>query len=81
MVGLESGEEEDVLVEGGGELLGDVLRDGEIVEGLGQNAAGFLDGGTRFWIGEPLGVVALLFVQPFNEALPDGGVVFGGGGV
>ncbi len=80
-MGLESGEEEDVLVEGGGELLGDVLRDGEVGEGLGQDAAGLLDGGTGLGIGEPLGVVALLFVQPFNEALPDGGVVFGGGGV
>lgn len=80
-MGFESGEEEDVPVEGGGELLGDVLRDGEVGEGFCQNAAGFLDGGAGLGIGESLGVVALLFVQPFNEALPDGGIVFGGGGV
>lgn len=78
MVGLESGEEEDVPVEGGGELLGDVLRDCEVVEGLRQDAAGLLDGGTGLGIGEPLGVVSLLSVQPLDEALPDGGVVFGG---
>lgn len=80
-MGLESGEEEDVLVEGGGELLGDILRDGEVAEGLGQDAAGLLDGGPGLGIGETLGVVALLFVQPFNEALPDRGGVFGGGSV
>ena len=64
VVGLEAGEEEDVLVEGTGHLVGDAAF--QTTQLLGQNVVGGADQREGFGLGEHLGFEGLLPVEPFG---------------